>query len=124
MYENYDFYWTSYWWLYLAICVIGIIANWLIFKKAGVPGWASLIPFYNVYCMYKIAWGNGWLFLLMFIPFVNIVIAIIMLWKLTKAFGKGGGFFVGLLLLNFIFSLILAFGSAQYIGPNGERRQI
>ncbi|MEZ4508199.1 MAG: DUF5684 domain-containing protein [Eubacteriales bacterium] len=41
--------------------------------------------------------GNGWMFLLMLIPVVNIVIAIIAMVKLAKAFGKSGGFAVGLI---------------------------
>lgn len=103
----------------LLISILLIIANWFIFEKAGESGWKSIIPFYNSYIMFKIAWGNGWLFLLTFIPFANIVIAIIAEVKLTKSFGHSGGFAVGLVLLPNIFSLILAFDSSRYIGPNG-----
>jgi len=52
----------------LAISVLVIIATWKMFEKAGEPGWASLIPFYNVYVLFKISWGNGWYFLLSVIP--------------------------------------------------------
>ena len=53
----------------------------------------------------------------MLIPFVNFIIAIILLIDLAKSFGKGVGFGIGLLLLPFIFFPILGFGSAQYQGP-------
>ncbi len=102
---------------YIAIIVFSIVCMWKIFTKAGEAGWKTLIPFYNMYTEFKIAWGNGWLFLLMLIPVVNFVIAIIFEVKLAQAFGKGGGFAVGLIFLPIIFLPILAFGSAQYIGP-------
>ena len=88
-----------------------------VFVKAGKPGWASLIPFYNTYCLYDIAWGNGWLFLLTFVPCVGAIFGIIMLFKLAKAFGQGTGFGFGLLFLNTIFILILGFGKSEYVGP-------
>ncbi|MGN0365433.1 MAG: DUF5684 domain-containing protein [Suilimivivens sp.] len=101
----------------LVISVLTIIAMWKIFKKAGKPGWASIIPFYNTYCLFDLAWGNGWLFLLSLIPCVNIVVMIMLYFKLAKAFGKGTAFGFGLLFLNTIFVLILGFGSAEYVGP-------
>ncbi len=101
----------------LVICVLTIVAMWKLFVKAGKPGWASIVPFYNTYCLYDIAWGNGWLFLLTFVPCVGAVFGIIMLFKLAKAYGKGTGFGFGLLFLNTIFVLILGFGDSEYIGP-------
>lgn len=100
----------------LALCVIFIIAYWKLFTKAGEPGWAAIVPFYNMYVLYKISMGSGWLFLLNLVPFVNFVINIIMLFKLAKAYGKGVGFGFGLLFLSPIFLLILAFGSSEYVG--------
>ncbi|MDD6491220.1 MAG: DUF5684 domain-containing protein [Firmicutes bacterium] len=101
----------------LVISVLTIIAMWKIFKKAGKPGWASIIPFYNTYCLFDLAWGNGWLFLLSLVPCVNIVVMIMLYFKLAKAFGKGTAFGFGLLFLNTIFVLILGFGNAEYVGP-------
>ena len=103
--------------LSLAISVLTLVAMWKLFVKAGRAGWKCLIPFYNTYCLYDIAWGNGWLFLLMFVPCVNVVVGIMMLFKLAKAFGQGTGFGFCLLFLNTIFILILGFGSAEYVGP-------
>lgn len=100
----------------LAVCVISIVALWKIFAKTGEPGWAAIIPFYNTYTLFKITMGNGWLFLLMFVPLVNIVIEIMVLFKLAKVFGHGVGFGFGLLFLSPIFILILAFGSSEYVG--------
>ncbi len=102
--------------VYLAVAVLGIVAMWKIFEKAGEPGWAAIIPFYNLYVLFKITWGNGWKFLFLLIPIANVVFAIITMVKLAKAFGKSGGFAVGLIFLSIIFYCILAFGDAQYIG--------
>lgn len=100
--------------LVLVIAVIMIVANWKIYTKAGKPGWASIVPFYNMYVMYEIAGMNGWMFLLTFIPIVNIVIQIMLYLNLAKKFGKSTGFAIGLILLNPIFILLLAFGNAEY----------
>lgn len=102
--------------LWLALMALGIAALWKIFEKAGEPGWAALIPFYNTYLLFKISWGNGWNFLLMLIPIANIVIMIITMVKLAKAFGKDGGFAVGLIFLALIFMCILGFDKSEYVG--------
>jgi len=96
--------------------ILLIIAWWKLFQKAGIPGWHSIIPFLNTYDMFKMSWGNGWLFLLLLIPFVGGIVALITQWKLGAAFGKGVGFRLGLIFLPNIFLLILGFGSAQYEG--------
>lgn len=100
----------------LAIAVVGIIGLWKVFEKAGEEGWKVLIPFYNMYILFKITWGNGWLFLLLLIPVVHVVIPIITLYKLAKSFGKGVGFFFGLWFLYPVFIMILGFGPGQYRG--------
>ncbi len=101
----------------LILCVVVYVAMWKMFVKAGKPGWACLVPFYNIYCLFDMAFGNGWLFLLIFVPCVNFVIAIMLYFKLASAFGQGVGFGFGLLFLFPIFTLILGFGKAEYIGP-------
>ena len=104
----------------IAIYVIAVIANWKIFKKAGRPGWHSIIPFLNLYDIVSISGMSGWLFLLLFIPFVNFIFICVLNIKLAKAFGKGIGFGIGLILLGNLFTLILAFGSAKYVGDRKD----
>ena len=98
----------------LAILVLMIVALWVTFTKAGKPGWASIIPFYNLIVLLDIAGRPWWWLILYLIPFVNIVIAIVVSIDVAKNFGKGTGFGIGLALLGFIFYPILAFGDAQY----------
>jgi len=98
----------------LAIIIFIIAAMWKVFTKAGKPGWAILIPFYNLYILLKVAGKPGWWLILLLIPIVNIIISIIAAIGIANNFGKGVGFAIGLLLLPFIFYPILAFGSAEY----------
>lgn len=102
--------------LAMAAAVLMIVAQWKIFVKAGEPGWAAIIPFFSTYTLFKITWGSGWKFLLLLIPIAGLVIWIITMVKLAKAFGKGGGFATGLIFLSGIFYCILAFGKAEYLG--------
>jgi hypothetical protein len=101
----------------LLVALLLIVAMWKVFTKAGQPGWASIIPLYNLYIWCKIVGRPWWWILLMLIPFVNFIICIILCIDLAKSFGKGVGFGIGLALLGVIFFPILGFGSAQYQGP-------
>ena len=105
---------------YLAVIILLFAALWKVFQKAGQPGWAAIIPIYNLYIMTKIAGKPGWWVLLMIIPFVNIIFAIWLYNMVAKSFGQNEGFTVGLVLLGIIFWPILGFGSSRYIGPYGD----
>ena len=105
---------------YLAIVVIIVIAEWKIYEKGGQPGWAVLIPFYNIYVLLKLVGRPGWWLLLMFIPLVNLIVGIIVINDLSKSFGQGVGFTLGLIFLTPIFLLLLGFGDFKYIGKGAE----
>lgn len=108
--------------LVLALVVFLIITRWKIYTKAGKPGWACIIPIYNIIVMLEIV-GKPWWWIFMFLlPIVNIVFAIWMINLLSKSFGQSEGFTVGLILLPVIFYPILAFGSYTYQGPAGDYR--
>jgi len=109
--------------VYLALMGLLIASAWVVFTKAGEPGWASLIPIYNVMVEFRIAGHPMWWVLLLFVPLVNVIIAVIVALDLAKSFGKGVGFGLGLMFLGFIFLPLLAFGDAEYIGPGGRRRK-
>lgn len=101
----------------IVVGLIGLIAMWKVFTKAGKPGWAVLIPVYNLFVLLEIVGRPAWWLILMLIPLVNFVIMFILAFDLAKSFGKGAGFALGLIFFNLIFFLILGFGSAQYVGP-------
>jgi len=100
--------------VYLAVIVLIVAAMWKIFVKAGKPGWAAIIPIYNVIVLLEIAGRPLWWFLLMLIQLVNLVMFIIVAVDVARKFGKGVGFAIGMLILPFIFYPMLAWGDAQY----------
>ncbi len=99
---------------FFAMIFVMIAAQWKVFTKAGQPGWACLIPILNFLVILKLVKRPMWWILLFLIPFVNFVTLLIVLVDLAKAFGKGIGFAIGLIILGPIFYLILGFGSATY----------
>jgi len=101
----------------LAIVVVMIASLWKVFTKAGQPGWAAIVPFYNLIVLCQIVGRPLWWIVLCLIPFVNFVIVILVYIDLAKSFGKSTGFGLGMFFLGFIFLPILGFGSAQYVGP-------
>lgn len=106
--------------IYLAILVVVIAGCWKVYVKANKPGWACIIPIYNIIVWLEITGRPIWWIILMFIPIVSIVVMIIVCIDLAKSFGKGGGYGIGIAFLPFIFLPMLGFGSAQYQGPSAQ----
>jgi hypothetical protein len=105
----------------LVLAVAVIAGMWMMFEKAGRPGWAAIIPFYNLYVALKVAGMSGWWLIAFFVPFVDIVIALVLYYQLAKAFGHGIGYFFGMWLLPFIFFPLIGFGASRYVLPKYER---
>jgi hypothetical protein len=105
---------------YLAFIILIVAALWRVFEKAGRPGWAAIIPIYNIIVLLEIVKRPVWWIILLLIPIVNFIMSFIVNIDLAKQFGKGAGFGVGLTLLGFIFYPILGFGDAQYQGQEAE----
>lgn len=123
--------------------ILILAAGWKMFEKAGEPGWKSFIPVYNEYTVYKFSWntmlfwlnlicvvlsrllGNSDMGILLLIAGVlNLLSAVLYIgisYKLAQSFGQGVAFTIGLIILRPVFILILGFGSAEYIGPEGNR---
>ena len=123
--------------------ILILAAGWKMFEKAGEPGWKSFIPFYNEYTVYKFSWNTMlfWVNLICVVlsrwlggsdmgiltliagvmSLVSVVLYIGISYKLAQSFGQGVGFTIGLMILRPVFILILGFGSAVYIGPEGNR---
>lgn len=97
----------------LILSIIMIISYWKIFKKKGKPGWATLVPIYNVIVQIQVANLSMIYFLLLLIPFVNIYAIIKINISLAKSFNKSTGFGIGLLLLPIIFIPLLAFSEEE-----------
>ena len=98
----------------LAIIIAIVAGIWKVFTKAGKPGWAAIIPIYNIIVLLEIAGKPLWWVVLALVPLVNVVIGIIVSLAIARKFGKSDAFGIGLALLGFIFYPILGFGSAEY----------
>jgi hypothetical protein len=103
--------------VWLAVVVLMIVSVWKVFTKAGQPGWASIVPIYNIIVMLQVAGKPLWFIALFFVPIANIVAMILVYVALARVFGKGGGFAAGMIFLPFIFFPILGFGGATYTKP-------
>lgn len=101
---------------YLAVCLLMLVSIWKIFTKAGQPGWAVIIPIYNLFIMLQIAGKPGWWILLFLIPGVNLIVTILAYIAIAENFGKSAGFGIGLVFLGIFFFPLLAFSDAQYSG--------
>ena len=105
--------------LCVGIIGLGIVAwvvagLWKVFVKAGQPGWAAIVPIYNLWILLKIAGRPARWLILLLIPFVNIVFGIPLGIDIAARFGKSTPFGAGLALLGFIFFPILGFSDAVY----------
>ena len=102
----------------LAVAVAVIAGMWKVFEKAGKPGWACLVPIYNLIVLLDIAGKPMWWFILFFVPLVNLIVAIMVSIEVAKAFDKGVGFGLGLAFLGVIFYPILGFDDSTYSRPS------
>ncbi|MCK6605081.1 MAG: DUF5684 domain-containing protein [Ignavibacteriaceae bacterium] len=109
--------------LFFVVVLIQIIAMWRIFQKAGEYGWLSIIPVANIFILLKIAGKPMWWFILLLIPFVNLIFYIMILHGLSTSFGNGAGVTIGLLFLPPLFFPVLAFGSSQHISKRTMHSQ-
>lgn len=105
---------------YMAFAILMIVSYWKVFEKAGKPGWACLIPIYNIIVLLEIV-GKPWYWLLfMLVPLLNVIFGIWALNLLMLSFGKNSGWTIGTIILPFVFIPLLGLGDANYEGPAGQ----
>jgi hypothetical protein len=117
--QNYSTFLLLFSLISLILVLISIIVLWTIFEKAGKPGWAAIIPIYNIIVFLDMVGRPWWWLLLTIVPGVNFIIGLILMFDLARVFGKGAGFAIGLILLQPLFLLILAFDNSEYVGMQG-----
>lgn len=124
--------------------VLELMGRWQVYRKMGIAPWKCLIPYYSTYVAYRAVWSVqffwAWLVLVLldsFLPspfapelrvFVRLIaFAVLMLlticnvlfcYQLSRAFGEGIAFTVGLFLIPWIFYLILGFSSRMQFRGN------
>ena len=124
----------------LIMMILHIIGVWNVFKKAGEPGWKSIIPFYNTYILYKISWNPMWFWLVLLggligagllsfatvtvcvilgalIELFTIIVRLVMYYRLCLAFGWGVGKYILTILFAPIMFMVMGFGKSVYVGP-------
>jgi len=114
--------------VFALVGLVVVIGMWKAFSKAGQPGWAAIIPIYNLVVLFRIAGQSGWLALTVLLNFIPVVGGLawlgIVIWNhvnVSKRFGHGVGFALGLVFLAPIFWLILGFGSSKYVGDQAAQ---
>jgi hypothetical protein len=107
----------------LALTVLIFAGFWKTFEKAGKPGWAGLIPIYNLYVLVKISGNAWWWFVLFFIPLINFFATLKISIDLAGKFNRGILFGLGLTLVSFIFYPLLGFGDYQYQDSTGSAKR-
>ena len=127
----------------LVMGILSIIGGWKMFQKMGEVGWKCLIPFYNTWVEYKHTWkpammipivvlslagelisrtvaeSSGLQLVALLLSFAGYIITWVGAHKLSKAFGHGIGFTVGMILFPGVFQMILGFGKSEFIGQDG-----
>lgn len=99
----------------IIILLIQVLSFWQVFEKAGYEGWKSIVPFYNSYILSKIGGQPTWVFVMLFIPLLNVVAIILISLGVAKAFSKGPVFaIIGLMLFSFFGYMYLGWGESQY----------
>jgi hypothetical protein len=100
--------------LFLAIMIIPMIGLWKMFEKAGRPGWAAIVPFYNYFILTEIAGMDIMWFILLLVPCVNIYAAFMIMINVAQNFGKDTMYGVLMALFPYIFIPMLGFSDAKY----------
>ena len=124
--------------------VLELMGRWQVYRKMGIAPWKCLIPYYSTYVAYRAVWSVqffwAWLvlelassflpspfalelrFLVRLIAFVVLVLLtvcnVLFCYQLSRAFGEGIAFTVGLFLIPWIFYLILGFSSRMQFRGN------
>jgi len=99
--------------------LVVLAGYWLAFEKAGEPGWAAIVPVYNVWVLVRIS-GNEWYwFLGLLVPVVNLFVAAKVFVDLAGQFGRGLAFGIATWILPFLMVPLLGFGDYQYDGGRG-----
>ena len=110
--------------LIVIVSIPTCIGRWCMYKKAGLPGVASIVPIWNSWVLCTMLYGNGaWMFLYL-IPGVNIYFTFLLIFDMARAFGKKSLY--GLLLLYFPYIFIPVLGcskSIEYVGPLDQQKE-
>ena len=99
------------------VAVLSIVGMWKLFEKANEPGWAAIIPIYNIWVMAKISDINPVMIFLFIIPLANVIFGLFLSYKFVESFGFGMGGFLLYIFFNPIMAIYMGFSSdVKYVG--------
>ncbi len=109
------------------------LGRWQMFEKMGQPGWKGFIPIYSDYVLYGSCWETGFFWialaasaicalggadsrslLVSLAGVIGTALEFLLSLRVSRAFGHGIPFAVGLTLFNPLFVLYLGFGPDRY----------
>jgi hypothetical protein len=94
----------------IVVGLVNLAAFWKLFEMGGQPGWAIIVPIYNVVILSRLSGRSGWWILWFLFPVIGVLI-----WSLTvyipiaQSHGRGAAFGLGMAILPIIFVPILVF---------------
>ncbi|WP_442589871.1 DUF5684 domain-containing protein [Pedobacter sp. AW31-3R] len=100
------------------LLVLTVVGLWKMFEKAGKPGWAAIIPVYNLIVLLEIT-GKPMIWIIwLIIPCTSPIFAIWLVNLNMKSFGKSVAYTIGAIFLPFIIYPIIGLGDSVYLGPS------
>ena len=102
--------------LSIAILIVMVVSYWKIYVKAGKPGWAAIVPIYNIIVFLEIVKKPVWWIVLFFIPCANIVALVLVSLEFVKVFGKPSWHAALMIFFGVIYAPYIAFSDAKYVG--------
>lgn len=109
--------WTLAW---LVLYVWTAASLHAVFRKAGEEGWQAWVPVLNIVVLLRLGGFSGWWALLLLVPAVGALAIAVLVWvacsRINSAFGVGIGMTVLAILLFPVWSSVLGWGSARWLG--------
>ncbi len=102
------------------LAIVAVVGQWRLYEKAGQPGFASLVPIWNVIVFLKIIGRPASHFWLLMIPIVGQLYYMPKMWiEVVQCFGKNSMMdYVMVILLNFLYILNIGLSyETKYRGP-------
>lgn len=127
--------------LAILIWLLPVAGKWKVYGKLGMPGWYSIIPVYADYKLcervhrgdetrtfllaYLIVLICSWAFCWVdtvgaLLALAQLVMTIIVLNDMSRAFGKETGYTIGLVIFGFVFWTMLGFGASEPVRLDDE----
>jgi signal peptidase I len=108
----------------VSFTIIALFA-WPVFEKAGIPGWKTAIPFYNLYVWLQIIDKPLWWYIFLIIPFINVFMIMLMIVELVKCFEKHALWEQGVaVIFPFIYLPYLGLSPSETYVPVDKRKKI